>query len=57
MLTIILVILLVLLLCGGGFAWGPGWRGDHGNGLGLIVTVLFVILLVWLIFGLVGHVA
>lgn len=54
MLTIVLIIVLVLLLGGGGFAWGPGWRGGHGNMLGILLTVLFVLVLVWLIFGLAG---
>lgn len=52
--TLILVIVLVLLLCGGGFAWGPGWRDGHGNLLGILLTVIFILVLVWLITGLAG---
>lgn len=54
MLTIILVVLLVLLLCGGGFAVSPGYRGTHGNGLGGIVGVLLLIVVIFLVLRLAG---
>ena len=55
--TLILVILLIVLLCGGGFAWGPGYRADHGAGLGGVVGLLLLIVVIVLVLSLTGVVA
>lgn len=48
MLMIVLVILVLVILLGGGGAYGrrAGW-GPRGYGLGLVLTVLIVIALIW----------
>jgi len=54
MLTVLLIVVLVLLLAGSGFAWSPGWRGTHGPGLGGILGVILLVVLVLLILKLAG---
>lgn len=48
MFTIILIILVLVLLLGGGGVYGrrAGW-GARGYGLGLVLTILIVIALLW----------
>jgi hypothetical protein len=46
LLVIIIVVVLVLLLGGGTYGRRAGW-GPRGYGLGLLLTVLIIIALVW----------
>lgn len=48
MLLVLLIIIVLLLLLGGGGYYGrrAGW-GPRGYGLGLVLTVLIIIALVW----------
>jgi len=48
MLTIVLIILLVVLLAGRGPAWNPA------DPIGLLISVLFIVLIVWLILSIAG---
>lgn len=48
MIELILIILLVVLLLGR----APGW--NQADPIGLLISILFVVLLVWLLFALVG---
>ncbi len=55
---LILIIVLLLVLCGGWFGWGgppgPGW---YGNPAGALVSLLVLVLVVWLLVGLLGGVS
>lgn len=52
--TLILIVLLILLLCGG--AWGySGGYVTYGNPLGLILLVILVLLLVGLLLPPLGY--
>lgn len=46
LLTLVIVVVLILLLGGGLYGRRAGW-GARGYGLGLVLTVLIVIALVW----------
>jgi hypothetical protein len=47
LLTILIIIVLVLLLGGGGmYGRRAGW-GARGYGLGLVLTILIIIALIW----------
>lgn len=46
LLTLVVVVVLILLLGGGFYGRRAGW-GTRGYGLGLVLTVLIVIALVW----------
>lgn len=48
---------LVLLLCGGGFAVSPGYRGAHGGGLGGVLGLLLLLVVIFLVLRLAGVLA
>ncbi len=48
--NLILIVLLVLLLCGGGLGYRAGWAPAAYGGMGVLSAVLLVVLLV-LLFG------
>ena len=49
--TLILIVLLVLLLCGGGYSWNVGAPPI----VSLVLTIFFILLLVQLLFGIVAY--
>jgi hypothetical protein len=46
LLVLVIVIVLVLLLGGGTYGRRAGW-GPRGYGLGLVLTILIIVALVW----------
>jgi hypothetical protein len=48
MLPVLLIVIVLILLLGGGGAYGrrAGW-GPRGYGLGLVLTILIILALVW----------
>jgi hypothetical protein len=49
MLVLLLIVLLVLALGGGGYYGRRAGWGPRGYGLGLVLTVLIVVALVWVL--------